>query len=263
MAPTARLAQSEERKALNLVVVGSSPTVGASFNPRRGLGVSSQRTALASPAHHTIYGTNAAYWQGPCGPRFAKVTGRQRVRRRAPGQRPTPPPANQYESRLIGHGLKTRGGARGSADQRPRRGRRPPACGAAPSPISAAAPNQFAETAPPQAPRAAPPTGRPRRARRGGGEGERERERERERSEGRGRGERADALSSMQACIRYKDQLSNGYIAQWLERLTADQQVPGANPGVPSFGAAVGLVCVRACVGCANIRPTRIEPGTI
>ena len=23
------------------------------------------------------------------------------------------------------------------------------------------------------------------------------------------------------------------YIAQWLERLTADQQVPGANPGVP------------------------------
>ena len=27
----------------------------------------------------------------------------------------------------------------------------------------------------------------------------------------------------------------NGYIAQWLERLTADQQVPGSNPGVPSF----------------------------
>ena len=26
-----------------------------------------------------------------------------------------------------------------------------------------------------------------------------------------------------------------GYIAQWLERLTADQQVPGSNPGVPSF----------------------------
>ena len=23
---------------------------------------------------------------------------------------------------------------------------------------------------------------------------------------------------------------SNGYIAQWLERLTADQQVPGSNP---------------------------------
>ena len=26
-----------------------------------------------------------------------------------------------------------------------------------------------------------------------------------------------------------------GYIAQWLERLTADQQVPGSNPGVPSI----------------------------
>ena len=28
--------------------------------------------------------------------------------------------------------------------------------------------------------------------------------------------------------------LSLGFIAQWLERLTADQQVPGSNPGVPS-----------------------------
>ena len=28
---------------------------------------------------------------------------------------------------------------------------------------------------------------------------------------------------------------SSGYIAQWLERLTADQQVPGSNPGVPSW----------------------------
>ena len=26
-------------------------------------------------------------------------------------------------------------------------------------------------------------------------------------------------------------------IAQWLERLTADQQVPGSNPGVPFFSA--------------------------
>ena len=57
--------------------------------------------------------------------------------------------------------------------------------------------------------------------------------------------------------------LAVGYIAQWLERLTADQQVPGSNPGVPSFGAAVGLVCVRACAGCENIRPAGIEPGTI
>ena len=28
---------------------------------------------------------------------------------------------------------------------------------------------------------------------------------------------------------------SLGYIAQWSERLTADQQVPGSNPGVPSL----------------------------
>ena len=28
--------------------------------------------------------------------------------------------------------------------------------------------------------------------------------------------------------------MTTGYIAQWLERLTADQQVPGSNPGVPS-----------------------------
>ena len=27
----------------------------------------------------------------------------------------------------------------------------------------------------------------------------------------------------------------HGYIAQWLERLTADQQVPGSNPGVPYY----------------------------
>ena len=30
----------------------------------------------------------------------------------------------------------------------------------------------------------------------------------------------------------------DGYIAQWLERLTADQQVPGSNPGVPSYKRA-------------------------
>ena len=30
------------------------------------------------------------------------------------------------------------------------------------------------------------------------------------------------------------DRSASGYIAQWLERLTADQQVPGSNPGVPS-----------------------------
>ena len=31
----------------------------------------------------------------------------------------------------------------------------------------------------------------------------------------------------------------NGYIAQRLERLTADQQVPGSNPGVPSLFCVV------------------------
>ena len=34
------------------------------------------------------------------------------------------------------------------------------------------------------------------------------------------------------ACVILRCKVS-GYIAQWLERLTADQQVPGSNPGVP------------------------------
>ena len=34
---------------------------------------------------------------------------------------------------------------------------------------------------------------------------------------------------------------SIGYIAQWLERLTADQQVPGSNPGVPSLPPRVRI----------------------
>ena len=33
--------------------------------------------------------------------------------------------------------------------------------------------------------------------------------------------------------IKRKCSESTGYIAQWLERLTADQQVPGSNLGVP------------------------------
>jgi len=33
-----------------------------------------------------------------------------------------------------------------------------------------------------------------------------------------------------------------GYRAQWLERLTADQQVPGSNPGVPSSFPVLGFV---------------------
>ena len=37
----------------------------------------------------------------------------------------------------------------------------------------------------------------------------------------------------------------HGYIAQWLERLTADQQVPGSNPGVPlsQLGCVPNLLC--------------------
>ena len=53
--------------------------------------------------------------------------------------------------------------------------------------------------------------------------------------------QRADEASvSAYACDRFGSQLAaehvprpGGYIAQWLERLTADQQVPGSNPGVP------------------------------
>ena len=36
-------------------------------------------------------------------------------------------------------------------------------------------------------------------------------------------------------CVSARQNHALGYIAQWLERLTADQQVPGSNPGVPSY----------------------------
>ena len=44
---------------------------------------------------------------------------------------------------------------------------------------------------------------------------------------------------------------ADGYIAQWLERLTADQQVPGSNPGVPFTAKAKGgprPATARSCV---------------
>ena len=41
--------------------------------------------------------------------------------------------------------------------------------------------------------------------------------------------------------------MSVGYIAQWLERLTADQQVPGSNPGVPSCFGVCDIVIARRC----------------
>ena len=45
--------------------------------------------------------------------------------------------------------------------------------------------------------------------------------------------------------FEFRDEQSPGYIAQWLERLTADQQVPGTNPGVPLCPTCVGLVWKR------------------
>ena len=47
---------------------------------------------------------------------------------------------------------------------------------------------------------------------------------------------------------------SFGYIAQWLERLTADQQVPGSNPGVPSFAGVTGTGGELARAGVAPSR---------
>eukprot|EP00973_Karenia_brevis_P005243 719131-Karenia_brevis.AAC.1 len=38
-----------------------------------------------------------------------------------------------------------------------------------------------------------------------------------------------------------------GYIAQWLERLTADHQVPGSNPGVPSPFLSAAFGTRRKC----------------
>ena len=58
--------------------------------------------------------------------------------------------------------------------------------------------------------------------------------------------------------------ISTGYIAQWLERLTADQQVPGSNPGVPSDCCALtpGIWVLQAAhressLKCYNCRARR------
>ena len=37
------------------------------------------------------------------------------------------------------------------------------------------------------------------------------------------------------AAVTQVSMVHHGCIAQWLERLTADQQVPGSNPGAPSL----------------------------
>ena len=77
-----------------------------------------------------------------------------------------------------------------------------------------------------------------------------------------------------QATLRSQCSPPHGYIAQWLERLTADQQVPGSNPGVPFGccgvvthtlqlwkGRATGPVTVaQQLLWC--IHPARIELAT-
>ena len=52
--------------------------------------------------------------------------------------------------------------------------------------------------------------------------------------------------------------LSAGYIAQWSERLTADQQVPGSNPGVPFQFVWPHTVAVHwTSQPCCHIHSTR------
>ena len=48
-----------------------------------------------------------------------------------------------------------------------------------------------------------------------------------------------------------------GYIAQWLERLTADQQVPGSNPGVPSLVMHVTFRILACLLDCTGLQKTR------
>ena len=55
---------------------------------------------------------------------------------------------------------------------------------------------------------------------------------------------------------------SHGYIAQWLERLTADQQVPGSNLGVP-FCVYFQSTPIDWMPFEQKIRSLGIEPGTI
>ena len=51
----------------------------------------------------------------------------------------------------------------------------------------------------------------------------------------------------------------NGYIAQWLERLTADQQVPGSNPGVPFFSVVLAVPASAGAI--ASCWRTSARPG--
>jgi hypothetical protein len=51
-----------------------------------------------------------------------------------------------------------------------------------------------------------------------------------------------------------------GYIAQWLERLTADQQVPGSNPGVPSYNLFPLEMCAGKIAKRSVAMPKLISP---
>lgn len=53
------------------------------------------------------------------------------------------------------------------------------------------------------------------------------------------------------SCLIYFARAATGYIAQWLERLTADQQVPGSKPGVPY--ASAGKEDVDARTVCLEV----------
>lgn len=50
------------------------------------------------------------------------------------------------------------------------------------------------------------------------------------------------SLAARTQCLAGRSELLSGYIAQWLERLTADQQVPGSNPGMPFVFVVASLI---------------------
>ena len=61
------------------------------------------------------------------------------------------------------------------------------------------------------------------------------------------------AASDAVANAADNNNIAYGYIAQWLERLTADQQVPGSNPGVPLLYHDEYVVNVGNCDDHAHV----------
>ena len=51
-----------------------------------------------------------------------------------------------------------------------------------------------------------------------------------------------------------------GHIAQWVERLTADQQVLGSNPGVPSYNLFPLEMCAGKIAKRSNAMSNFISP---